>query len=181
MSKEELWQLFPILLTPPNPDWGEWAEQEISYLHTWLGNLITNIGHIGSTAVEGIWAKPIVDIIIETESVSNFPDIKHTLISAGYICMNQTGERLDFNKGYTPDGYADRVFHLHIRRKGDNDEIFFRDFLRSHPDVAREYERLKLSLWKQYEHDRDGYTDAKSEFVTHYTTLARKLFATVTD
>ena len=56
---------------------------------------------------------------------------------------------------------------------GDNDELYFRDFLREHADTAKDYETLKLSLWRVYEHDRDGYTEAKGNFVRKYTKRAR--------
>ncbi len=88
--------------------------------------------------------------------------------------MNENETRLDFNKGYTPYGFADKVFHIHIRLTGDNDEVFFRDYLITHSDVAKDYEKLKLSLWKTFEHNRDGYTNAKSDFITHYTAIAKQ-------
>lgn len=84
--------------------------------------------------------------------------------------------RISFNKGYTEHGFAEKVFHLHLRYSGDNDELYFRDFLLEHPEVAKAYEDLKLSLWKKYEHDRDGYTNAKTEFVVRYTQLAKMRF-----
>ena len=73
-------------------------------------------------------------------------------------------------------GFAERVFHLHLRLLGDNDELYFRDYLLAHPDIAQAYERLKLSLWKQYEYDRDSYTEAKTDFIRRYTELAKKEF-----
>ncbi len=174
MKLEELWQLFPIILTEPNPKWSDWATQEISYLQIMLGDLISRINHIGSTAIKGIWAKPIIDILLETDRATNFQTIKSNLIRAGYICMNENETRLDFNKGYTPHGFTDKVFHIHIRLTGDNDEVFFRDYLITHSDVAKDYEKLKLSLWKRFEHNRDGYTNAKSDFITHYTAIAKQ-------
>ena len=80
------------------------------------------------------------------------------------------------NKGYTEDGFADKVFHLHVRYTGDNDELYFRDYLMGHPDAASEYEKLKLKLWKKFEHNRDAYTNAKSEFVYKCTEKARLLY-----
>ena len=56
---------------------------------------------------------------------------------------------------------------------GDNDELFFRDYLNEHEEIAKEYEVLKLSLWKEFEHDRDGYTNAKTNFIKKYTNLAK--------
>lgn len=99
--------------------------------------------------------------------------VKNLLAESGYICMSQNAERLSFNKGYTEKGFAEKVFHLHLRFIGDNDELYFRDYLIEHPDIAREYEKLKLTLWKKFEHDRDGYTSAKAEFVQKYTNEAK--------
>ncbi|MBP2657023.1 MAG: putative glutamate-rich protein GrpB [Firmicutes bacterium] len=77
--------------------------------------------------------------------------------------------RLVFNKGYTLEGFAEKVYHLHVRHLGDWDELCFRDYLIYHPDIAVQYGNLKLKLWKEYEHNRDGYTEAKTEFVKRWT------------
>ena len=87
--------------------------------------------------------------------------------------MNESERRISLNKGYTEHGYADKVFHLHIRYEGDDDEIYFRDYLNAHADVAKQYEALKLSLARAYRHDRDAYTQAKGDFVRHYTDIAK--------
>ena len=68
-----------------------------------------------------------------------------------------------------------------MRIAGDNDELYFRDYLNAHPDVAREYESLKLSLWREFEHDRDGYTQTKAAFVRKYTDLAKAEHSSGTD
>jgi GrpB-like predicted nucleotidyltransferase (UPF0157 family) len=85
--------------------------------------------------------------------------------------------KLAFNKGYTPNGFAEKVYHLHIRYSGDWNELYFRDYLQMHDEVAAEYGKLKLHLAEQYKHDRDGYTNAKSDFVVKYTNLAKKEFS----
>ena len=92
----------------------------------------------------------------------------------GWIIMNESANRISLNKGYTENGFDEKVYHLHLRHIGDHDEIYFRDYLNNHPDVAKEYEQLKFELWKKYEHNRDGYTNAKSEFVNKYTLIAKK-------
>ena len=92
----------------------------------------------------------------------------------GYICMSISEKRMSFNKGYTPDGFAEKVYHVHIRTAGDNDEIYFRDYLREHPEAAHQYGLLKQSLLPKYKHDRDGYTEAKSEFVRKITEIAKR-------
>ena len=173
MTLEELWELFPINLAKHNPDWIVWAEEEIRSLSLILVEFKPIINHIGSTAIPDIHAKPIVDILVEVPSEIEFAFIKEVLERNDYICMSESEDRISFNKGYTPYGYADKVFHIHIHRTGDNDEILFRDFLISHPYSAKEYETLKLSLLPKYRHDRDGYTDAKSEFVRKIVDTAK--------
>ena len=175
MSLEELWQLFPIFLTEHQKYWKEWFYEEEILLQNVLMNSV-RISHIGSTAVSSIWAKPIIDILVEVPKESNLLDYKDLIINSGYICMLQCDKGLSFNKGYTENGFAERVFHLHLRYVGDNNELYFRDYLIEQPNVAKEYEKLKLKLWKQYEYNRDAYTNAKTELVNKYTKEARMLY-----
>ncbi len=175
MTLEELWQLFPIYLTEYQSCWQEWFSEEESLLKNALSST-ERISHIGSTAIPSIWAKPIVDILVEIPKGKNLYDYKALIINSGYICMSQSENGLSFNKGYTENGFAERVFHLHLRYAGDNNELYFRDYLIEHPDVAKEYEELKLRLWKKYEHNRDAYTNSKTELVKEYTEKARILY-----
>lgn len=172
LSLEELWQLFPIELTEHNPEWKDWAAAEMAYLRDMLGEYAVSVNHIGSTAIPGIMAKPIIDILVEIKANADRSVIRNRMEAAGYICMNESTDRMSFNKGYTPSGYAGKVYHIHFHNIGDNAEIAFRDYLISHPEEAREYERLKLSLLPQYRHNRDGYTAAKSDFINKISGLA---------
>lgn len=173
MTLEELWQLFPIELTPHRPQWKDWAIEEIESLTALLLEYCPVINHIGSTAIPNIQAKPIIDTLVEINPDADWQRIKEKMEAAGHICMSCSDSRMSFNKGYTPSGYADKVFHIHFHRAGDNDEIRFRDYLIAHPEVAKEYEKLKLSLLPKYRNDRDGYTEAKSDFVRNITALAK--------
>ena len=173
MTLEELWRLFPIILTEHNDCWEKYYAEEAAKLKKILP-IATRINHIGSTAVKGIWAKPIVDILVEVDDTVDLSKISTTLQDNSWIKMSENNRRISFNKGYTESGFAEKVFHLHLRYVGDNDEIYFREYLIAHPEIAKEYEDLKLELWKKFEHDRDGYTAAKSEFVKKYTALAKE-------
>lgn len=178
MTLEELWTLFPIFLTEHNKNWKEWFAEEQTFLTSvFLKEQVQAIHHIGSTAVDGIWAKPIIDILVEVNSESSFPNLKSLLIKANYLCMSEgmsEGKyRLAFNKGYTESGFAQKVYHLHLRLVGDHDELYFRDYLNKYPSIAKEYEALKLSLWKQYAHNRDAYTEMKTTFVKEQTEKAK--------
>ena len=175
MTLEELWQLFPIRLTEYQPCWQDWYAEERDFLRGILPDEV-KIHHIGSTSLGSIWAKPIVDILVEIPQDSDFTAYKTLLLEGGYLCMSEEKDRFSFNKGYTEQGFAERVFHLHLRCAGDNDELYFRDYLTENPDVARAYEALKLSLWKEYEFNRDGYTNAKTDFIRAYTEQAKRLY-----
>lgn len=176
MSLEELWKLFPIYLEEYQPCWEKWYTDEESFLKNRLPK-INRINHIGSTAISSICAKPIIDILVEIPKNYKLADYKELIVKSGYICMSETSDRISFNKGYTEKGFADRVFHLHLRYVGDNDELYFRDYLIEHTNIAVEYEKMKLKLWKEYEFNRDGYTNAKTDFIQKYTKKAKLLYA----
>lgn len=173
MTLDKLWELFPRVLTPHNPQWSVWAEEEMRLLSSLLVKYHPIISHIGSTAIPDIQAKPIVDILVEISPDIEWQSLKDILEHNGYICMAESETHISFNKGYTPAGYADRVFHVHVHRTGDNDEILFRDYLIANPESAKEYERLKHPLLPKYKNNRDGYTEAKTEFIKHIVRLAK--------
>lgn len=172
MTLEELWKLFPICLISHQPCWKHWYAEEEKLLKSRITD-IERLSHIGSTAVNSISAKPIVDILMEIPKDHKLSEYKQQIIESGYICMAEAPDRISFNKGYTEKGFAERVFHLHLRYSGDHDELYFRDYLIAHEDIAADYEKMKWKLWKQYEYDRDAYTNAKTAFVQKYTRKAK--------
>lgn len=177
MTPAELAALFPIILEPHREVWRAWYAQENARLQALLPKeAVFRLTHIGSTAIDGIWAKPTVDMLLEATSEAAFATLAQRLAACGYICMHREAGRASFNRGYTPQGFAEEVFHLHLRLRGDADEIYFRDYLNLRPELAAQYERLKLSLWRPYEHDRDGYTAAKGEFIRRVTMEAKEFF-----
>jgi len=176
MSLEELWELFPIILEEYNPEYEIWYKEECAAISNSLKNHdIFRINHIGSTSVEGMVSKPTVDILLEFPKGYDKGSIVRTLQKEGWMVMAEDDRKqtVDMNKGYTSEGFAEKVYHLHIRSIGDHGELYFRDHLRKHLDTAREYEQLKLTLKDRFEHDRDAYTMAKTEFVERYTAEAR--------
>ena len=128
---------------------------------------IVRISHIGSTTIQGIWAKNIVDVMVEISQNADMKNIAQILEQSGFTIMSYESNRISLNKGYTKNGFADKVYHIHLRYAGDNDELYFRDYSNEHPNVAKEYEALKLQLWKQYEHNRDAYTESRPLVPNH--------------
>lgn len=178
MPLKELWELFPIFLVAHNEKWkADYDKIEVFLKSILSGYPIERISHIGSTAIDGIWAKDIVDILIEVAEGSDMEHMAKALEENGFLRMSAEAGRISLNRGYTEDGFADKVFHVHIRYAGDNDELYFRDYLNEHAQVAKEYERIKLRLWKLFEHDRDAYTSAKTEFIRKWTQEAKEAYA----
>ncbi|WP_101772227.1 GrpB family protein [Peptostreptococcus faecalis] len=176
LSLEELWRLFPIELSPSKGEWKYWYKEEKNNIERLLNTEKIIIEHIGSTSVKEIWAKPIIDIMIEFPHSFSLEKNSKELEEIGYICMSKSSYRISLNKGYTLNGFADKVFHLHLRYFGDNDELYFRDYLSENKEVAIEYQNLKLGLCKKYKYDRDKYTDEKSEFIKKVTEKAKKQY-----
>lgn len=177
MTLEELWELFPIFLVEHDEKWTEYYKDIEVFLQKVLnGYAVDRISHIGSTAIHGICAKNIVDVLIEIPNKTGMEEVAQAMEKNGFLRMSAGDHRISFNKGYTKKGFADKVYHVHLRYTGDNDELFFRDYLNEHPQAAKEYEALKMKLWKKYEHNRDAYTDAKTDFVRKYTSEARKIY-----
>lgn len=177
MTNEELWQLFPIILKEHSNEYDKWYSIEEKKLKEVLGKDLYRINHIGSSAVKGLISKPTVDILIEVEEDVDIKDITKKILDAGWLKMNSQTEpyfSIYFNKGYTEEGFAEKVYHLHLRYLGDWDEIYFRDYLINHPEVARAYENLKKELLKKYEHDRDRYTYGKTDFIKKWTKIAKE-------
>ena len=100
MSKEQLWKLFPIFLTNHHCEWKEYFLDEQEHLNNLLSECaIKRIIHIGSTAIKNIWAKPIIDILIELDSNENMKMVSEILEKNGYICMRiESEKRRSFNK-----------------------------------------------------------------------------------
>ena len=178
MMLDELWQLFPVILVSHNAEYADWYETQRVALEA-LPIDIKRVSHIGSSAVTGLLSKPTVDILLEIGKNSDVDSAVKYILSDGWLLMSDERVpelKIAFNKGYTENGFAEKVYHLHLRRYGDHDELYFREYLCMHHDIADDYAKLKLSLLEKYKHNRDAYTEAKTEFITKYTEKARVEF-----
>ena len=126
--------------------------------------LSLRLEHTGSTAVPGLAAKPIIDILAGWETEDARTNAIRALESAGYIYRGEQGiPGRDFFRRGDP-----RQYHLHLTRAGSefwDDHLTFRDHLRATPEAARAYAALKLALAERYPADRERYTDGKEAFV----------------
>lgn len=181
MTLKELWDLFPIILKEHNKDYTDWYEIEKQRLLNCTDKKdIIRINHIGSSAIKGLISKPIVDILLEIDNESNIEQLTDNLLHDGWGLMSSENKpcmKIAFSKGYTKEGFSEKVYHLHVRYYDNWNELYFRDYLMEHEEVAKEYGKLKLELIEKYEHDRDRYTDAKSDFILKYTERAKEEYA----
>lgn len=134
---------------------------------------LVQIHHIGSTAVEGLCAKPIIDILIEVESLAALDVEAHAMQSVGYICKGEFGIP---DRRYYYKGGAFRTHHVHAFETNSQEvrrHLVFRDYLRHFPLVAMEYGKLKQRVAIACNNDIDRYGSHKHEFIQH--TEARAL------
>lgn len=185
-----------IEIVPYNPDWKNKFEEEKKFLSELLREFNPEIEHIGSTAIEGLGAKPIVDIQIGMRKYEDLDAIVDIMIEAGYVYYKKYEDVLPgrryFVKAanpnndvlpkvlYTYDDNFDRkehphLFHIHSVEL-DSDwwrrHIAFRDYLRNNNESRDEYYKLKVELARKEWEDKNDYTDAKTDFVKSIERLA---------
>ena len=156
-----------VKVVPYDNDWPRLFQLEVIRLRKALGDEIVSAYHIGSTAIPGMRAKPIIDILLEVKSISKIEDCNDVMIGLGYNPRGELGipGRRYFSRDETVDV---RTHHVHAFQKGDKNierHIAFRDYMIAHPDAAREYDQLKTNLSRVFQWDIDGYCKGKESFV----------------
>jgi len=171
-----------IEIAPYDPAWPTWFAEKKAYLRALLPNeLIRRIEHAGSTAVPGLAAKPIVDMLVEVTDLDKTKEqIVPFLERAGYDYFWRSNADDD-----SPPHYAwfigrdfrtrRRTHHIHMVEANfpNWEALLFRDYLIAHPETAEQYERLKRELAVTFRHDREGYTAGKGEFIRRVTAAAK--------
>ncbi len=161
-------------LVDHNPNWEKEFEEEASAIESVFDNdELLGIEHIGSTAITGIKAKPIIDIAVMVTPDEFIQGYVRPLNKIGYEFFPESSsvERLFFRKGNPVR------FHLSLTQEGKTPywdrQILFRDYLNANPSYAKEYQELKDSLLKTFPDAGQKYTDGKSEFVAKILKLAQ--------
>lgn len=158
----------PIEVVPYSPEWKEEFRRIKERMLEMVGDLILSAEHVGSTSIEGLSAKPVIDLDLVIESYDVLPEVIERFQKFGYEhCGNLGCEGREAFKSLNVDGFMD--YHLYVcpkDGKGYLEHIAFRDYLRSHPTAAKQYEAVKLRLAQMYRNDREAYTNGKTEFVT---------------
>jgi GrpB-like predicted nucleotidyltransferase (UPF0157 family) len=167
----------PVRIVDYDPNWPNLFEKEKSLILGAVGHVVVRVEHIGSTAIPGLGAKPIIDILAAVPHLHHAKACIRPLKLIGYEyepdLETQIPERRFFNKGTPPKG---QHYHLHMVELTSDfwtRHLLFRNYLRTHPSVAKEYEALKKWLAAAYGRNREGYTEAKTPFIASVVAKAR--------
>ena len=161
-SEEKSWN---VVVVPYNEEWVELYRKEASLLAELFGDLLSEIHHFGSTAIPGIYAKPVIDILPVVKDIIRVDSYNDRMKALGYVPMGEygiSGRRFFFKGG------RNRTHQVHIFQTGNSEiqrHLSFRDYLRSHPEDAQRYSVLKQDLAKKFPTDIESYCNGKSEFV----------------
>jgi GrpB-like predicted nucleotidyltransferase (UPF0157 family) len=159
-----------IAIRPYDPDWPRQFDAERARIAAALGDRVRRIDHHGSTAVPGLAAKPVIDIQVSVDSVAPLEAYGPALASLGYVHVPHADDAICpfFHR---PADWP-HTHHIHVVAAGGDEErrtLAFRDYLRAHPEAAREYEALKRQLAARHPGDdfssRQAYAEAKTAFV----------------
>ncbi len=171
----------PITVVPYDPSWPErYLALEDLLKRSLPPDIWTRISHIGSTSVPGMSAKPIIDMQVEVTSLDRVRrEVVPIMNDLGYeyIWRPTMGEQVPFYAWFIGRNAAgQRTAHIHMVEPdaASEDRVLFRDFLRTHPQDAQRYERLKLELLEAYPQDRAAFTQGKSAFIASILNQARQ-------
>lgn len=168
-----------IEIVPYDAKWPEVFRDERARLLERFPRIIRRIEHFGSTAVSGLSAKPIVDMLIEVSSLDDTTaQIVPALEASGYDYLWRPTSGDDVPPFYAwfikRSREGQRTHHIHMVERDfpQWEALLFRDYLIANPDTAREYVELKQRLAAEYRNDREAYTDGKGVFVRRITDIA---------
>lgn len=166
-----------VKLAAYNPQWLILYEKEKRLILDAIGRIVAGIEHIGSTAVSGLAAKPVIDIMVAVNSLKDAEKCIEPLQRIGYeyVPEHETliPERHYFRKGKPR---KEQHYHLHmVKLKSEfwKRHLMFRNYLRNHPKVAQDYSNLKKKLATKYRSDREGYTEGKTSFIESVVARAK--------
>ncbi|OXM16096.1 GrpB family protein [Paenibacillus herberti] len=163
-----------IIISDYQNNWAAEYEHEAERIRSALGALIIEIEHIGSTSIEGMAAKPLIDMMISVQRLDDVEMLVDPLAQLNYEYVHKPkfSNRLFFRKGPWRAG----THHLHVYAKNSkewNQQLLFRNFMQANRDQAQAYMELKRELAIRYRHDRVSYTAGKDEFIRRILSEAK--------
>lgn len=155
-----------VTVSEYNEKWDQMFNEEAERIKGIFADALVEIHHIGSTSVPGLRAKPIIDIMPVVRNIEAVDHFNEQMAVLGYECMGEFGIS---GRRYFRKGRNSRTHHVHVFQMDNKQDIdrhlAVRDYLRSHPEVAEQYGKLKYELAKQYPKNKEAYIDGKEDFV----------------
>lgn len=165
-----------VQVIPHDPNWHSLFETESKQVTIALGENVMKIHHIGSTSISSIYAKPIIDILVEVNSILKVDQNNSQMRSLGYQCMGEFG--IQNRRFFLKDNLDEiRTHHIHVFEVDSPQvkrHLTFRDYLNNHLEDAELYSSLKRSLAEQYPNDIESYMDGKHDFIQEIDRKAAK-------
>lgn len=156
-----------VEVVPHDPRWQAAFAVESRLIADALGANGIAIHHIGSTAIPGIYAKPIIDLLVEVKAILQVDQQSLAIAALGYEVLGEFG--ISGRRYFRKDNSAGvRTHHVHTFEVGSAQikrHLIFRDYMIAHPEVAQRYSQLKCQLAKAYPTDINQYMDGKDEFI----------------
>lgn len=167
-----------VEVVPHNPNWQNEFEAEARQIAAAMGETLVNIHHIGSTAIRGIYAKPVIDMLVEVRDISEVDARSSAMELLGYEVMGEfciSGRRY-----FRKDNQAGIRTHQIHTFKADSPQVkrhlAFRDFMNAHAEEAQKYSELKRKLAAEHTQNMDGYIDGKDGFIKEIDYRAAEWF-----
>jgi GrpB-like predicted nucleotidyltransferase (UPF0157 family) len=158
---------FKVEVVPHNLQWRDAFEAESQQVAEAMGENMVAIHHIGSTAIPNIYAKPIIDLLVEVKDISSVDEQSAAMESLGYEVMGDYG--IPGRRFFRKNSQAGiRTHHVHTFEIGSAQvkrHLAFRDYMIAHPEDAQQYSNLKRKLAEMYPDDIEGYMDGKDDFI----------------
>jgi GrpB-like predicted nucleotidyltransferase (UPF0157 family) len=155
-------------VVPHNPTWRNEFERESKQVASALGANVVAVHHIGSTAIPNIYAKPVIDLLVEVNDITQVDERSSEMEALGYEAMGEFG--IPGRRFFRKDNEAGvRTHHVHTFEVASPEierHLAFRDYMIAHPEDAQQYSELKRALVKKlHGSDIEGYMDGKDEFI----------------
>ncbi len=163
-----------ILVVTHNPAWGNEFEAEAKHIALALGDIVVRLHHIGSTAIPGIFAKPIIDFLMEVEDIVELDDRSSSMEELGYEAMGEFGipRRRYFRKNNASGVRTHQVHAFEADSPEVERHLAFRDYMIAHPVEAQMYGELKQRLAREHPDDMEAYMDGKDPFIKEHEAKA---------
>lgn len=165
-----------VLVEEHSVEWKKKFEEEVILLQKVFSSEIQLIHHIGSTSINGLCAKPIIDIMPVVRDISKIDTFNNKMIAIGYEPKGENGLP---SRRYFQKGGNERTHHVHmyeIGNPGIERHLAFRDYLRTHPNVKKKYGNLKEALAKQFPYDIESYINGKQHLASEIERDALKWY-----